>query len=228
MSGYASPLHGGYQAVHRVHLHKREAEAAAEADPQVLAAVAPAGVLPYVNDGPVSGPLTPAVGDLVATPKGFRSLALEGFSEDLDQDGFVDPIAPAAPVVTVAAPAPVAAPLVHAALPAPVAAPVAALNAVAAAAPVFNPFLPAAAPLAAPLAAPVAAPLAAPFINPLVAAAAVAHAPVVKSVVETPAVVDTAVHAAPLLHHVLPHVAHVAPVPVVARNPHVIKPFVQF
>ena len=106
MSGYASPLHGGYQAVHRVHLHKREAEAAAEADPQVLAAVAPAGVLPYVNDGPVSGPLTPAVGDLVATPKGFRSLALEGFSEDLDQDGFVDPIAPAAPVVTVAAPAP--------------------------------------------------------------------------------------------------------------------------
>ena len=48
------------------------------------------------------------------------------------------------------------------------------------------------------------------------------------SVVESPAVVDTAVHAAPLLHHVLPHVAHVAPVPVVARNPHVIKPFVQF
>merc|ERR1739844_446962 len=51
-----------------------------------------------VNQGPTSGPLTPVVGgDLVATPKGFRSIALEGFSEDLNEDGFVDPIAPAAP-----------------------------------------------------------------------------------------------------------------------------------
>merc|ERR1739844_73815 len=51
-----------------------------------------------VNQGPQSGPLTPVVGgDLVATPKGFRSIALEGFSEDLNEDGFVDPIAPAAP-----------------------------------------------------------------------------------------------------------------------------------
>merc|ERR1719150_2242497 len=34
-SGYASPLIGGYQAVHRLHrLHKREADA--EADPQLL------------------------------------------------------------------------------------------------------------------------------------------------------------------------------------------------
>merc|ERR1739844_150556 len=50
-----------------------------------------------VNQGPTSGPLTPVVGgDLVATPKGFRSIALEGFSEDLNEDGFVDPIAPAA------------------------------------------------------------------------------------------------------------------------------------
>merc|ERR1739844_299872 len=50
-----------------------------------------------VNQGPQSGPLTPVVGgDLVATPKGFRSIALEGFSEDLNEDGFVDPIAPAA------------------------------------------------------------------------------------------------------------------------------------
>merc|ERR1719232_2364158 len=101
-SGYATPLAGGYAAVHR--LHKREAED----DPQVLVA---AGAAPYVNDGPVSGPLTPAVGDLVATPNGYRSLSLEGFSEDLNEDGFVDPIAPAAPVVpVVAAPAPVVAP----------------------------------------------------------------------------------------------------------------------
>merc|ERR1712227_839108 len=55
--------------------------------------------------GAASGPLTPAVGDLVATPNGYRSLALEGFSEDLNQDGFVDPIGQAVPVVhAVAAP----------------------------------------------------------------------------------------------------------------------------
>merc|ERR1711911_524879 len=70
----------------------------------------------YINQGAVSGPLTPAIGDLVATPKGYRSLALEGFSEDLNQDGFVDPIAQA--VVPVVHAAPVAA--YHAA-PAPVA-----------------------------------------------------------------------------------------------------------
>merc|ERR1711988_1843422 len=59
----------------------------------------------HVNSGVPAGPLTPAVGDLVATPKGYRSFALEGFSEDLDQDGFVDPIAQAVPVVQhVAAP----------------------------------------------------------------------------------------------------------------------------
>ena len=56
------------------------------------------------------GPLTPAVGDLVATPRGYKSLALEGFSEDLNEDGFVDPIAQAAvPVATYQLPeAPVA------------------------------------------------------------------------------------------------------------------------
>merc|ERR1711941_100147 len=60
---------------------------------------------PYINTGSASGPLTPAVGDLVATPKGYRSLALEGFSEDLNRDGFVDPIGQAVPVVQhVAAP----------------------------------------------------------------------------------------------------------------------------
>merc|ERR1711874_686880 len=44
------------------------------------------------------------MGDLVATPKGYRSYALEGFSEDLDQDGFVDPIGQAVPVVQHVAP----------------------------------------------------------------------------------------------------------------------------
>nr|XP_040569055.1 uncharacterized protein LOC121118541 [Lepeophtheirus salmonis] len=41
----------------------------------------------------VSGPIHPVIGHgLVATAKGFRPLALEGFSEDVNQDGFVDPI----------------------------------------------------------------------------------------------------------------------------------------
>merc|ERR1711990_581590 len=75
---------------------------------QFVALLALAGVClarPHVNSGVPAGPLTPAVGDLVATPKGYRSLALEGFSEDLDQDGFVDPIGQAVPVVQhVAAP----------------------------------------------------------------------------------------------------------------------------
>merc|ERR1712241_176423 len=79
--------------------------AAPAADPQVIKVAAP-----YINQGAASGPLTPAIGDLVATPKGHKSLALEGFSEDLNQDGFVDPIGQAVvPVVqhapVVAAPA---------------------------------------------------------------------------------------------------------------------------
>merc|ERR1711878_128200 len=101
-SGYAGPLPGAsYQSVHR--LHKREAEA--EAEPQFLA-----GAAPYVNDGPVAGPLTAAFGDLVATERGLRPISLEGFSEDLNEDGFVDPIAQAVPVAAplVAAPAPLA------------------------------------------------------------------------------------------------------------------------
>merc|ERR1711963_1175663 len=78
-------------------------------------------LLNTVNEGPQSGPLTPLVGNLVQTPKGLRPIDLEGFSEDLDQDGFVDPVAPAAPAPVVApvAPllnaAPVAAPVVVAA-----------------------------------------------------------------------------------------------------------------
>jgi len=69
--------------------------AAPAAEPQLVQVAAA-----YINQGTASGPLTPAVGDLVATPKGYKSLALEGFSEDLNQDGFVDPIAQAVvPVV---------------------------------------------------------------------------------------------------------------------------------
>merc|ERR1712002_426263 len=70
----------------------------ADADAQVLLAK------PYINSGSASGPLTPLVGDLVATNRGYASLSLEGFSEDVNEDGFVDPIAHAAPVVPAAAP----------------------------------------------------------------------------------------------------------------------------
>ena len=54
--------------------------------------------LNHVNSGLPSGPLTPAFGDAVQTPKGLRSFALEGFSEDINQDGFVDPIGQAVAV----------------------------------------------------------------------------------------------------------------------------------
>merc|ERR1711963_721653 len=71
-------------------------------------------LLNTVNEGPQSGPLTPLVGNLVQTPKGLRPIDLEGFSEDLDQDGFVDPVVPAAPAPVVAPVAPLlrAAPVV--------------------------------------------------------------------------------------------------------------------
>merc|ERR1712121_448675 len=74
---------------------------APEADPQVLLAAKP-----YINTGAAAGPVHAAFGDLVSTANGLRSLALEGFSEDVNQDGFVDPIGQAvvaAPVVTYAA-----------------------------------------------------------------------------------------------------------------------------
>merc|ERR1739838_360076 len=73
------------------------AEADAEAQALLLAK-------PYPTSGAAAGPLTPLVGDLVATNRGYASLSLEGFSEDVNEDGFVDPIAHAAPVVPVAAP----------------------------------------------------------------------------------------------------------------------------
>merc|ERR1711990_662825 len=130
----------------------------------------------HVNQGPTTGPLTPVVGgDLVATPKGLRSIALEGFSEDLNEDGFVDPIAPAAPApIVVPQPifntAPVAvAPQV--AFPAPVATPQ-----------IAAPFLPAVRAFAAPIvraALPqVAAPVATPFFHPASVASPVFSAPV--------------------------------------------------
>merc|ERR1711978_274036 len=56
----------------------------------------------HVNSGVPVGPLTPAFGDAVQTPKGLRSLALECFSEDLNQDGFEDPIGQAVVAAPVA------------------------------------------------------------------------------------------------------------------------------
>merc|ERR1712004_239461 len=53
----------------------------------------------YLASGAAAGPLHPAVGALAATKRGWRNIALEGFSEDDNQDGFVDPIAPAVKVV---------------------------------------------------------------------------------------------------------------------------------
>jgi len=75
--------------------------AAPAADPQLLQSGLPAG------------PLTPAWGDGVLTPRGVRPLHLEGFSEDVNQDGFVDPIGAAVAPVAVAAPVAAALPAVH-------------------------------------------------------------------------------------------------------------------
>merc|ERR1712061_497411 len=62
----------------------------------------------HVNSGSPAGPITPAFGDAVQTPKGYVSYALQGFSEDVNQDGFVDPIGQAvavAPALTFSLPA---------------------------------------------------------------------------------------------------------------------------
>merc|ERR1712004_69087 len=61
----------------------------------------------FLTSGAAAGPVHPANGHIVATKRGFRNIALEGFSEDDNQDGFVDPIGQVAPVVY-AAPAAVA------------------------------------------------------------------------------------------------------------------------
>merc|ERR1712018_625048 len=174
----------------------------------LLAAACGAPQVPLVKtvvEGPQTGPLTPLVGNLVQTPKGLRPIDLEGLSGDLDQDGFVDPVAPAAPAPVVApvAPllnaAPVAAPVVAAA-PAPAvtinAAPIAAT-------PFVKPFL--AGPSTVPLAQPT---FAAPQFVPQIAAQpafrfAAPVAPVARTIVHTPSVVKTisplpvAVRAAP-------------------------------
>merc|ERR1712088_1277671 len=156
------------------------------------ACAAPQTVVNTVNEGPQTGPLTPLVGGLIQTPKGFRSIDLEGFSEDLNEDGFVDPVVPAVPAPIVA-PAPIA--------------PV--YNSVPAVSPYF-PQAPIAAPIAAPVfngAAPVfandallyngAAPFyngAAPIFNPAPVASPVFSAPttvVRTSVAPSPAVFRT-------------------------------------
>jgi len=71
-----------------------------------------------------AGPVHPAVGDLVATVRGYRPVSLEGFSEDDNQDGFVDPVGQVAPVayahpIPAVAPAPYFhhAPITYAAAP---------------------------------------------------------------------------------------------------------------
>merc|ERR1739844_781401 len=130
-----------------------------------------------VNKGPQTGPLTALVGgDLVQTPKGLRSLALEGFSEDLDQDGFVDPIAPAVP-------APIPAPIVRT-VPIPAATPVFAQAPIAA---------PVAAPIVRNVVQPAPAAIATPFFNPAAVASPVFRAPstVVNAVAPSPAVIRT-------------------------------------
>merc|ERR1712227_94588 len=84
-----------------------------------VATAAPAADPQLLQSGLPAGPLTPAWGNGVLTPRGVRPLNLEGFSEDVNQDGFVDPIGAAVAPVAVAAPAvhAVAAPAVHYAAP---------------------------------------------------------------------------------------------------------------
>merc|ERR1712156_958533 len=58
----------------------------------------------FLTSGAASGPVHAAYGAAVATKRGFRNIALEGFSEDDNQDGFVDPIGQVVAPVTYAAP----------------------------------------------------------------------------------------------------------------------------
>jgi hypothetical protein len=55
-----------------------------------------------LTSGAAAGPLHPAFGAWTATNRGYKNIALEGFSEDDNQDGFVDPIGQAAVVAPVA------------------------------------------------------------------------------------------------------------------------------
>merc|ERR1712177_180230 len=147
----------------------------------------------HVNSGLPAGPLTPAFGDAVQTPKGLRSLALEGFSEDLNQDGFVDPIGQAV----------VAAPVAYT-VPHVVSHPVAAVNT--AVAPVAYHNVYAAAPVAVKAAEPVevkSVPAVAPvtYTVPQVYTHAVSSELLTKTVVAAPAVQYVANYA-PLTHFV--------------------------
>merc|ERR1711935_557883 len=62
------------------------------------AVLALASCEPFLTSGPAAGPVHAAIGGLVATKRGYRPIALEGYSEDDNQDGFVDPIGQVAPV----------------------------------------------------------------------------------------------------------------------------------
>jgi len=73
----------------------------------------------YLASGAAAGPVHPTIGAVAATKRGWRNIALEGFSEDDNQDGFVDPIGPA----VVAAPVAYHLPYVHHAVAPVVAAP---------------------------------------------------------------------------------------------------------
>merc|ERR1711944_134853 len=143
-----------------------------------------------VVEGPQTGPLTALVGNLVQTPKGLRPIDLEGFSEDLDQDGFVDPVAPAAPAPVAVAPAPVAAQV---------------------ATPFATPF---AAPFAAPFAPRVLA--SSPVAQPIFAAPQVVRTAVTPTVVSAPAPVAAP---APIVRHVATPtvVKTISPLPVAVR-----------
>jgi len=163
--------------------------AAPAADPHLVKVAAP-----YINQGAASGPLTPAIGDLVATPKGYKSLALEGFSEDLNQDGFVDPIGQAVVPVVHHAPV-VAAPAVAAYS---VKAPIAATKVVAA------PVVAATKVVAAPAVATYTVPAATTKVVAAPAVAAYHAAPVA---VATAPVVQ---HVGYNVHHTVQHVPQVA------------------
>merc|ERR1712129_691443 len=62
------------------------------------AVLALASCEPFLTSGPAAGPVHAAIGGLVATKRGYRPIALEGYSEDDNQDGFVDPIGQVAPL----------------------------------------------------------------------------------------------------------------------------------
>jgi hypothetical protein len=84
------------------------AMAAPEADPALL--YSGLGYAYTGLAGARAGPIHPAVGEIVATRRGLVNARLEGFSEDDNQDGFVDPVAPAAVAAPVVAAAPAIAP----------------------------------------------------------------------------------------------------------------------